>query len=109
MYNVHYFYRATIAQDYDNFWVGITSYPVEIVQNDAVASIATLISSIIRRNSSNIAVQLPLLKTKVREYHTLYQIISLKFDCFSSNTKKRFSYRLPFTNLVFVHKFLATQ
>lgn len=82
MYNVHYFYRATIAQDYDNFWVGITSYPVEIVQNDAVASIASLISSILRRNASNIADHLPLLKTEVREYHTRCQIILLKFDCF---------------------------
>ncbi len=37
LYNVvDYFYSATVAQDYDKFWEGVTSAPVEIFQSEAV-------------------------------------------------------------------------
>lgn len=63
--NVQYFCRAKIAQDYDKFWVGVTSDPVEIVQDDVVASISSLISSAMRLNASANENQLPLLRADV--------------------------------------------
>lgn len=58
-----FFYRATVQTD--NFWVRVTSMPVEIVQADAVAAITTVISSAIRSNVSRILDELPAVKTEV--------------------------------------------
>lgn len=64
-YNICSFCRATIAQDYDRIWVGITSKTVEIVQSDEVASISALISSIIRSKASQIPDKLTSVRTEV--------------------------------------------
>lgn len=48
------FFNATVAQDYDKFWVGVTSAPVEILQSEAVTLKSFFTSPIVRSNQSSV-------------------------------------------------------
>lgn len=58
-------YSATIAQEYDKFWVGVESTPVQIVQRGAVIPPSNGISTTRRPVAPTVPVYVPEIQAKV--------------------------------------------
>lgn len=61
-------YSATIAQEYDKFWVGLESAPVQVVQRGAIIPPSAGISTTRRPVASTVPVYVPEMKAKVKYF-----------------------------------------
>lgn len=61
-------YSATVAQEYDKFWVGIESAPVQVVQRGSVIPPASGISTTRRPFAPTVPVYVPEIQAKVRHF-----------------------------------------
>lgn len=62
-----FFSSATIAQEYDKFWVGLESSPVQVVQRGSIIAPTTGISTTRRPVAPTVPVYVPEVKATVRK------------------------------------------
>lgn len=75
-------FNATIAQEYDKFWVGIQSTPVQIVQRGSIIAPTTGISTTRRPVASTVPVYVPEIKATELNADSIYEGCGRTKNCF---------------------------